>query len=659
MSAEADQKTASPSHENPIARMKMSLLRNELRWALPLAALGVLVHVLAQISEGWGSAWNGLDEEWVLVSVSFFAFSAPVVAAVAVLLDELTRTREYLLHRPVTPRRLFLTRHLVGLGVLVACAVLTPPLHLALCYLLRESTQQIQLALLPGRVALVLPGLAIYAVTVFGLTAARSLWGGGALAIATATTTGLSLAAGLLLPGTPAMVQTLSVVGTPLLLWAAYHCQRQGRDPDRPWSTSRMRLAAPALLLVAGVVGAATLTLLHYAASAGLYELYPNVARYGDRYLLRKWDEDERVDRQVDAQHRPGTALGEEDGPGFGPGKGPWDELEYNYREWEVFPRFGNWANGRLVVMGIGGARGRPVYYVSDGHVYLHETSADRRRTQRRERKLGKGREGRPFSPQSRLVSDQYARVAIINDPTDGGLWLYDLHGEAPGFTVLPMPAGDRFVAMDHVHRPLGTFPGGVPIVVVGERGEYLLEDGQWKPVPEELARERSTNPRLHNTVTFDRAGRFTATIEHPKGKVLFTHHYRPHTFSEKTLELLSDVPTLLRSPVTTIPALWRTKQQAYDPSPTLLLDPAVAMGTRWTLIGNLLICLVLGGVAFMRLRRLGASPGRRAFWTGAALLGGLPGYLCYRLVETDRAWKPVTLAAPVKAPAARLLLTT
>ncbi len=79
---------------------------------------------------------------------------------------------------------------------------------------------------------------------------------------------------------------------------------------------------------------------------------------------------------------------------------------------------------------------------------------------------------------------------------------------------------------------------------------------------------------------------------------------------------------------------------------------PAVARAGRWLVPANLIVALVLALLAYRRLGRLGITGGRRRFWVAVVLAGGLPGYLCQRLVETRRAWQP--LPAPDKAAAPR-----
>jgi hypothetical protein len=75
--------------------------------------------------------------------------------------------------------------------------------------------------------------------------------------------------------------------------------------------------------------------------------------------------------------------------------------------------------------------------------------------------------------------------------------------------------------------------------------------------------------------------------------------------------------------------------------------------------VGNLLLTLALAGYTFVRLRRLGLPPGRRAFWLGTVLLGGFPVFVCSRLVETERSWQGVVKAPEPRTAPARLLLTS
>jgi hypothetical protein len=416
------------------------------------------------------------------------------------------------------------------------------------------------------------------------------------------------------------------------------------------------------LLLVTGLIGAGSLTAAHFAGINWLYELYPDVAKDGERYVLRKWDGEAERYRQVDGQHRHLDKLLGEDAPSvFSVGNGPWERLERDYQGSAEFPRAGHWAGGRMVVQGNAG-RHRRGYYVSDGHVYIYLQSerGEDGRSRASVRKLGKSPDGRPFSPGAAIVSDWHDPRAVIHDPEDGQLWAADLSRDQPAFVPQALPGGDRFVSMDSVLRLAAVirFPTSLPTIVNGERGQYLLDGGEWKPVPPELVREQRRNPRLERDVDFAAGGRVVVTLERPGVGQVFHHRFQPHTFWERTAQLMAEAPTLLRAPVTTVGSLWREQRNAYRAGATLLLDPAVTMGSRATVGGNLAVCLILAGLCFLRLRRLGVSGGRRTFWTGAVLLGGLPAYLCYRLVETNRAWKPVAISVPAKAAPARLLLT-
>ena len=65
------------------------------------------------------------------MALAFGCTAATVLGLVAGLVEDVTRTREYLLHRPVSVERVFWTRHGLGLAIVAAWMVLAPALHLA------------------------------------------------------------------------------------------------------------------------------------------------------------------------------------------------------------------------------------------------------------------------------------------------------------------------------------------------------------------------------------------------------------------------------------------------------------------------------------------------------------------------------------------------
>lgn len=646
-----------------------TLLRADLRWAVPLGIIGLLFHLLGQLANGLHDPWVFPVSEWANVSLSFYMVAAAVLGLVATVAEEVTRTREYRLHRPLSPAQLFLTRHGLGFLVLTAWILLVPTLHFIAFRLFSRNADLGQ----PGRwwwlVAQGLPAYLFYALGVFTAAVTRTYWAAAILAFAaTGIAAGYLLALTYLIhPGKAVLVMVACSLVAPLLLRAAYRCQCQGRDPDRPWTVARLLAAGPALLVISLLMSVAALTTLHFTGVVGLFEIYPRVARHDGQYLLRRWDVQKGANFQLDDQHRWGKRLKDEDLPNSWTPIQAGVGLQARFVHPDAFPGGGKnvkWSRGRMFTRPISEGR-RQVFISSDGHMYIYRlrTNDSQEHDQTWVRKLGKGPENLPFSSRARVIAEPFDRITAVLE-SDGSIWEYDVGGDAPSFVERPLPGGDRYVSTDtyRAYMPLDervARPNAFPLVVTGERGRYALGDGGWKVLPASTA-DTAQRPALADPeVQYFQAGRWLVTLKDRQGNTVFQHHYQPHTFWEKALALLVDTPTLLRPPITTLPSALVSQDAAYRPGWQLLLDPAVILGARAALVGNLLLSLALAGFTFARLRRLGLPPGRRLFWTLSVVGGGLAAFLCARWVETDRAWSGVVKEPAQDKPApARLLFT-
>jgi hypothetical protein len=646
---------------NPNPNAIVTLIRKDLRWVGPLGLLGLLGNLVSMAVDGAGPLWVYPEGDWGIINITYFATAATVMGLAAVLAEEITRTREYLLHRPQSPARIFWTRQGLVLAVLALWVVATPTLHLLGSELFYNDAVLIDESRLGLRMIEGLPSFLFYGLAVFCVSVSRTVWGGALLTLAA----GLA-ALGFVLASVVVDVSSrgglavglTTLLGTPLLLAAAQRCQRQGRDADRPWSGGRLRLAGIPLLLVAAVTAAASLTLIHGGAAAGLHELYPDVGQHGGRYLLRRWNGDPGY-REIDRQtHRGGPQLPDEGRVLPGPEDGPWSELPAYFDQ--SFPGRGDWFRGQLHAQSYGPGK-RRTYFSSDGYVRIYQRvdrNPDRRWERPWMRTVGRGPENRPFSPRTWILSAPYDRVAVFLDRSDDTLWTYDLSSSAPHFVRQELPGGDRFREVDPEQSILRLHRASfAQMVVLGERGRYVLTPEGWQPAP---ARPDAApaEERVRRRVRYERAGRFHLTLIGADGREIFHHYFRPRTLGERATEILIEGPTVLRPGVTLLASLLSSPARAYQPASLLFLDPAVALGSRAPLAGGLALTLLLAAFTFLRLRRLGLPSGRQAFWIAAVLLGGFPAYLCGRLVETERAWRPLARPAEPQPTPARLLLT-
>ena len=658
----------------------ISLIRNDLRWALPLALVGTLVHLFAMVANYTAATfWVVPLNKYLEVSSGFHATAATLVGLWALFSDDLFRTREYLLHRHQSFRRIFWVRHAVGLGVVAVWVVLVPTLHLLGTKMLSLNAALVDESRWGLYVAQGVPAFLFYALAVFLGSTTQTVLAGVVLAIAGG---GFAVAAVILAlmygPHSDLFwVLGLTLVLTPFLLSSAERNRLEGRDPDRPWLNRRLALAGTAFLLVAAVVGASTLTLGQTIARIGLLAEYPRVVDSKGTPVLAKFSVDDKQWIRVDQQHAPQEVLPEIRSVLYGPHQRavlalPMPPLARQ----SVFPYESERFRGqsyRLLAIGSG-------INLTQGHVgqdgYLHLYRLANRRSDGAPwmKRLGKGPEGRPFSPRTRIL-DPWQRTTLLADPEDGGIWTYDLDGDAPGCSRIELPDGDRFVEVLALHR---TQPSRVyspmPLMVKGERGTYLWKDGrfvaatvstlQW-PDPGQPGTD-SPSPQFslipegpRADVVLEGSSGLRASFRVPGGEV-FHHTYRPHTFWESTLAFAQRVASLLRPPLVAGPSLLASVDRARELGPALLLDRPIMMGERAVLAGNLLVSLLLAGLAFRRLGLLGAGRGRRLYWASAVLLGGATIYLCHLMIERRRAWKPMpAIPEGSPAPSAALLIQT
>jgi hypothetical protein len=153
------------------------------------------------------------------------------------------------------------------------------------------------------------------------------------------------------------------------------------------------------------------------------------------------------------------------------------------------------------------------------------------------------------------------------------------------------------------------------------------------------------------------RHGPFSLTATVTSARQTLRYTVTPTRTRERVLAGLARATTLLRPPAVAV----ASALAPYDPEHAMpqenLRDPLLRAGAEPGLLaGAIVVALALAGLAWWRLRRLGASVGRTALWSGTIALTGLPGYLAYRLSETDRAWRPV---APAPEPAGAPLISS
>jgi hypothetical protein len=640
------------------------LLRKDAAWLLAFA-IGGLAFASAMHAAADGP-WVLPESNYAERALAFHWVAATLVGLAAALLDDLTKTREYILHRSVSRARVFWTRQLGGLLVVAAWVLLVPALHLAVSWILREDRHLIEAGRYFRLVDESTPAFVFYALGVAsGAVARRLVW---ALPLAALTAT-LSLF--LFVPrlishttgwhGLPVTLVALPVAAGFLL--AASISDREGRDADRPWS--RRQLLSTGLLLLALAVPACSFALgaLERGSVETLFEIYPYMGHKADGtnllYVENKWT------RKFEAVSEAHETIGPID----------LKAVPLYLRPKAVLH------GSQPITVGSLPARGRRsgdrytrgllcpgethCYLASDGLVDLvretpvlgyHEWSRPARF------RVGQAPDNRPFGSDARPMGSWWSGTAFMADPTTGTLWAADLISDEPRFVPLELPNGDRVrrdLTMDVMQAPRFRLAPPPALVVAGEHGSYSFdEQGRMVPVAPataEIAARADKELQVEATLQRRTATEASIMVDWHDGSAPFAHVFRPQTLSEQVVALGIHVSVILKPAGFALAGLLFPVAARRDPAPAWLLQTEAQLQPTVLFVLNFGLTLLMAGLTWRRLTRFGAAPQRVWFWVGAVLLGGVPGFLCQWVIETKRAWLPA--AAPAPAPALRLII--
>jgi hypothetical protein len=362
--------------------------------------------------------------------------------------DDLTRTREYLVHRNLSRARLFWTRHLAGLGLVAGWIVLVPALHLMFTLLVRDDRFLVE----PGRYWRLVdestPAFVFYAVGVFsGTVVRRPLWAVPLAALLTSATLIVFL------PHVMSGSEFLSTVPSSLLalplaaafLLAALVNERDGREADHPWARGRL-LTAGTLLVVFPVLGGSFLLgALEQGSLEELFDSYPFIGQREDgEGVLYVRHKQRRKFLAVDNDHR---VIGELEPGAIVRSWNP-DRVHDPARPLTValVPKYGKRFGGRYTASLYCPGQLR-CYLSSDGYVELvRETPSTALRDWGEPIRLRAGRppDNQPFAAHVLPIGHWWEGTAFMADLEAGTLWYADLSRDEPRFAPLALPGGDR-----------------------------------------------------------------------------------------------------------------------------------------------------------------------------------------------------------------------
>ncbi|MEE9127374.1 MAG: hypothetical protein V3U11_09550, partial [Planctomycetota bacterium] len=430
------------------------------------------------------------------------------------------------------------------------------------------------------------------------------------------------------------------------LLYAAWRNELAGRDPDHPVAAPALRWSV-ALAAIAGcLLSGPGVTELQKEFSNDARRWYPQIVPGPEEsYYLRSYNPETWPDvfeyMVFDQEHR---AVGP--APKLDPRlPRPWSPRHIPptaARSFLMYPR------RRFDVL----AEGRVTYYVrcfldrADGLAYVVTISGRGQPDLKPSRKaLAKGPDHKPFSPRATRVGNSSDRVAMVGD--EDGIWAYDVGGTADHFHEVPLPQDDRVVNWTTPHEALDPRMDSNHLVVMGEKGTYGWTGTDFVQI--ESPKVRAT---LRVVVAEPDPFTFTAVVPGDDDKTAYSHHYALYNWREKLPASVVFGASLLRIPAFQVPSFLRGDGR-FSFFKSEFTDPMLAGHKRfWLLALNLLLAVFLAVLAARRLRRLGAPGSRILWWALAIALGGVPLFLFYRFIETDRAWRQAPILKPEEIPA-------
>ncbi len=644
-----------------------ALLRKDLDWLLLFGLGGIIAFTIAlgQCYEWWVVRRFDMGPlfyvAWWISAAGFGLFAA--------IREDLSRTRHYLLHRPIPPTRI-LTVKLVGcIAVLVSWLV--APLVLVWLWdaIFGYHASFLSWHLIASYLAAGCVMFSFFALGLFVGTLPVAWWLRGLIGGCGGIT---MLGVGMVLSGADFTSGLRSVYGIhdsmgSFVAWhlvagaalvGGIYANAAGRDdPDTPW-TGRTRAIsgslAVGLVAIAAIWGLAG---LQDEWSRSLHRSYPDVraTAAGEVGLFVLAPDSEPRWRRVDGDHTPGNpeagareiwssyALAGYGNFGFDfPRFAPWNR-EVVHRDW-----------GRSVVLD-----------GSDGLVYVLQRHSFR--TDASQRVIGKGPDRSPFSDTARPVDSwRQTSHAFIVEPDREALWYCDVSVADGHFDRISLPRDDRLVDVrsvrpdddqrridDLVYRVMSNRSDAL----VGENGVYhvageaIAAAPEWMVEQVEAAKSGGSDPQVSVTEVDIVAPAIRVT--NASDEVLLSHAYAPRTPTEKLYAAMLFIDSALRPPITQVASTVAESDErpAFGANP--LLDPLLASGRRlWLTALSIAVGLVSALLARRRLKLLGAATATTRWWFFACLLCGLPAMLLSMWIETRRRYRQPVLLGPDVAPA-------
>lgn len=598
----------------------MALLRKDADWLRAFLILGTIAATGALVETRFADVWLFPIErsEKIFHTWWISAFCLGLFAAVR---DELTGTREFLLHRPVSATRIHGIK-LFGCG-LVLIAWLTLPLILQLVgeMLARRNPGEINWSNLSdlwtiGMVVFSAFAAGLFSGTYsFGAPSRSWLWFGriffgGFFVCLPQTLAQLASLGDWTVFDAKTWIASHSIIAA-LLIAASFANIRTAPDSDFPlhrgqrlWGGGLITLTLFTMLMT--TIGSLQFNTINWRASQT-----PDFVQFvnGD-YGLADWRNRKWV--AVDSDHR---ALGA--GSRHSVTQVLWDHSKAIGGKSRPLPAL-FWGDAPRI------HRSQRVGLFSrladDGLFYTRRLLDGSHRSSRL-RTIGRGPEHLPFSSDARIISYDDA-ATWVGVPGENGVWRYEA-SKGSAFTFVPFPDGDQLARVVQV-RLDGDSPTSslfrLSRAIVTADHVYVVDQSELTLAADEI-RSQITPAKAPSRVVVDSVDALVPSIyfiDEAKG-VTFRHEFAARTIPEMFMASLAIICSTLRPPA------FAVTSYLSEPSATLtaehpFVDPLLRGGRRaWLLALVLAIGAWSGYRKGRQVRRSGAAMRTQIFWIATA----------------------------------------
>ena len=619
----------------------LSLLKKDLWWMAVFACVGAIAPVTVAFDRGIVNVLVNPEHRTITELGIALWIPAALLGAFAALREDLTRTRPYLLHRAVSPRRVFWTRAL-GCALVIVAWVAVPVVLLGVRDLVAGAgLAAVGTAALAPLAAVTLQALASFAAAAFALSL-PTRWPVRLLMVVMSSVT-VHLAAAALsdnpwLVGHPARVAVgMAVIGGIFLVSAARH-EAITPDPDRPVPLS--------ILMMSGAVAFGCLSFVAPAMVTGIQQDLLEMVRAQRPHVVRLVRSEGRLSLAGAPEHRGdwsrplldaelgkvGTTQGVGDDDvlrNLGPGLRMPNVLSPRLTPDRWFSSFRH-PGGMGYLRVLGDSRGVEVLTMTWNP------------STRRAVVLERG-DGETFSARlcrGELAGSMEEPELFLGDPEDGSLWKLILQ---PGARLEPLelPDGDRFDGFD-VHL----IDKRSETVVRGRTGAWRWQGGRFVAGPAVQA-TRIGGAHLTQEVVDPDILTPEVVVRSIDGHSL-RHRFHLVGFAPRLQGGATLAMAIVRPPVSALAGLVCCDSSILGHDGLAwTVDPLVVTGRGWLAGASLLLHALLALAVFRGLRRIGVSFRRAMVWSVAVGLGGFLVGLLVAGIETRRAHRCPPAARP------------